>query len=62
LAKGAEYIGIPVSEDNKELNFGRTLGNTLERWGTSFVGGFLGGAVFELHNQVEMSRNPEYLK
>lgn len=62
MAKGLEIIGLPVSEENKELNFGRTFENTLERWGTSFVGGFLGGAVFELHNQVEMAKNQAYLK
>jgi hypothetical protein len=31
MAKGLEYLNIPVSEDNQELNFGRTFGNTMER-------------------------------
>lgn len=62
MAKGLEYLNIPVSEDNQELNFGRTFGNTMERWGTSFLGGFLGGAVFEFHNQRELYKDPNYLK
>lgn len=43
-----DALGIPVTEDeNSRLNFGFSLEDNLTRYLTSFVGGALGGAVFQ---------------
>ena len=43
-----DAIGIPMTEDRKKsLDFGFSLEDNLTRYLTSFVGGALGGAVFE---------------
>lgn len=42
-----DAMGIPTTENGQKLNFGFTLEDTLLRYASSFVGGALGGAVFE---------------
>ena len=43
-----DALGIPTTEDvNSRLNFGFSLEDNLTRYLTSFVGGALGGAVFQ---------------
>lgn len=48
LFSAMDAIGIPMTEDrNKSLDFGFSVKDNLTRYLTSFVGGALGGAVFE---------------
>jgi len=63
LTKGLELIGLNVTEDPDDtLDFGMTPEEMLQRYASSFVGGALGGATFEVFNQVELFRNPELKK
>lgn len=62
LANGLDELGFEVTDDGRQLDFGRTFGNVMERWGTSFLGGFLGGAVFEAHTQRELSHDAAFQK
>lgn len=51
LAKGLEALGFSVSED--ELDFGFSGKDVLQRYGTSFLGGAFGGAVFHGYNLMD---------
>ena len=51
LAKALEAIGVHVSDD--QLNFGFSMQDVLQRYGTSFAGGALGGAVFHGYNLID---------
>ena len=49
LTKGLELIGLNVTEDPDDtLDFGMTPEEMLQRYASSFVGGALGGATFEV--------------
>lgn len=62
FGKGLEALGFNVSEDNATLDFGMSPGEMLQRYGTSFVGGAIGGATFELFNQIDLITRPEIRK
>lgn len=62
MAKGLETIGFDVTEGEGELDFNWTPGSALERYGTSFIGGFLGGMVFEGLTQKDLRNDPRYQK
>jgi len=48
LSLGAQALGFDVSEDNVEkVDFGFSPEEMMSRYLTSFVGGALGGTVFE---------------
>ena len=50
---------IKLSEDQySKLDFNWTLEDALKRYGASFLGGAIGGAVFEGINQLELINNP----
>lgn len=51
LFLGLNTLGLV--DNDRDLNFGITPKNALERYFTSFVGGSIGGAVFSLHNKFE---------
>ena len=54
LFSAMDAIGIPMTEDrSKSLDFGFSVKDNLTRYLTSFVGGALGGAVFEGINLYE---------
>ena len=45
---GLQAMGLPVSEDDtKKVDFGYNLADVLKRYGSTLVGGALGGATFE---------------
>jgi hypothetical protein len=49
-----DALGVPTTENpNTSLDFGFSLEDTLTRYAASFVGGALGGAVFEGLNMYE---------
>ncbi len=55
--------GKKLSEDTyKSLNFNWTLEDAIARYTASFVGGAIGGAVFEGLNQYDLYRSPGTLK
>lgn len=63
LFAGANALGIPVKDKNaQELNFGFTPDNIVSRYGQAFLGGFMGGAVFEGLNQYENLFGPPIIK
>lgn len=48
LALGAEALGFDLTDETKEqLDFGLTWNDAFQRYTTSFVGGAIGGAVFQ---------------
>ena len=48
ISEGAEALGLKVTDDKHEkLNFGWDISEMLNRYVSSFVGGAVGGAVFE---------------
>ena len=63
LFAGANALGIPVKDKNvKELDFGFTPENIVSRYGQAFLGGFMGGMVFEGLNQYENIFGPPITK
>ena len=63
LFAGANALGIPVKDKNvKELNFGFTPEDIVSRYGQAFLGGFMGGMVFEGINQYETIFGPPITK
>lgn len=63
LFLGAEALGIPVRERQEEkLDFGYTPQNIATRYGQAFIGGFLGGAVFEGLNRYERIFGPKVVE
>ena len=63
LFAGANALGIPVKDKNaQELNFGLTPDDIVSRYGQAFLGGFMGGAVFEGLNQYENLFGPPMVK
>ena len=54
LALGADALGFKVTEDpNAKLNFGFSAKDFLSRYSSAFIGGALGGAIFEGYNNWE---------
>jgi len=60
LVKGANALGINMKDkDAEKLDFGYTPENVLKRYGETFLGGFLGGAVFAGLEQWEKALGPK---
>ena len=62
LTKALEACGVDCTEDSGKLDYNWDLKSALKRYGTSFVGGALGGAVFEAYNLRELYKDPNYKK
>ena len=62
ISAGLNALGVPVSEEGRSLDFGFTLEDTLLRYASSFVGGALGGAVFEGINTWEKFLGPKVVE
>lgn len=62
LGKALEKIGFDVTENESALDFNWTPESALERYGTSFLGGFIGGTVFEGLTQKDLRNDPNYKK
>lgn len=63
LFAGANALGINVKSDNAEdLDFGFDAKSIAIRYGENFLGGFLGGAVFEGLNQYERFFGPKVVQ
>ena len=60
LAKGFEALGFNVTDDGiDKLDFGINPEEMMKRWAASLIGGAIGGATFELFNQVDLVLKPE---
>ena len=57
-----DSIGIPMNTNNVSLDFDYSMSDVLQRYGMSFVGGFIGGPIFELHNRWEGVLNGDIIK
>ena len=55
IASGLNYLGL-VDSDTR-YDFGFSTEDMLARYGMAFVGGGIGGVVFELHNKFDNFRN-----
>jgi hypothetical protein len=44
-------LGVQNTEQGKQLNFGFTPQDFIQRYAMSFLGGAIGGPIFELHNR-----------
>lgn len=63
LFAGANALGINVkSKEAKDLDFGFDAKSIAIRYGENFLGGFLGGAVFEGLNQYERFFGPKIVQ
>lgn len=62
LAKGLEFIGVDCTDGVENLDFGWTVGSAMERYASSFAGGMIGGMVFEINNQWNLYKDPNYRK
>lgn len=52
--KAAEALGIPMNNEETKLDFGFSGQDVLQRYGMSFFGGLVGGAVFQGYNNLEL--------
>jgi hypothetical protein len=62
LTKALEIIGIDCTKGKEDLNFGWSFEEASKRYGASFMGGFIGGAVFEANTQWNLYKDPNYKK
>lgn len=63
LFTGLDALGIPMtSDDSQSLDFNWSIQNALTRYGVSFVGGAIGGPIFELHNRWQNQLNNDITK
>ena len=54
IFKAAEALGIPMNNEETKLDFGFSGQDVLQRYGMSFFGGLVGGAVFQGYNNLEL--------
>lgn len=62
ITSAGNALGLKVTEDNKTLNFGYTLEDTLARYAMSFGGGVLGGAIFQMHGKWDDFLHNKFLE
>lgn len=63
LFTAVDALGIPMtSEQDKDLDFNWNLGDATTRYLTSFIGGAIGGPIFELHNRWQNRLNNNITK
>ena len=61
LYKGAEALGLDATETDDNLNFGFSWSDAAARYGMSFFGGMVGGAMFRGFHNYEKMLNPKQL-
>ena len=62
VTEGLNLLNIPVTEENKSLDFGWSMEDFATRYGMSFAGGFLGGMIFAGQNRYEKWLNTKLNK
>lgn len=61
LYKGTEALGLNVTETNDNLDFGFSWNDAAARYGMSFFGGMVGGAMFRGFNKYEKMLHPDQI-
>ena len=51
IFKGAEALGVDISDEGKKTDFGFSLKDIASRYAMSFGGGFIGGMIFAGQNK-----------
>lgn len=62
FTEGLNAIGLTVTKPNKNLNFGWSLEDIASRYGMAFVGGTIGGALFQANHAWETRAIPQWIK
>lgn len=57
ITEGLNALGIPVTRQNQDLDFGWSLQDFATRYGTAFAGGFVGGMIFAGQSRYEQWLN-----
>lgn len=60
ISEALNAVGIPVA--NKELNFGWSWQDILTRYGMSFIGGAIGGGIFNASNNWNLKNQSDAVK
>ena len=60
ISEALNAVGIPVA--NKELNFGWSWKDVLTRYGMSFIGGAIGGGIFNASNNWNLKNQSDAIK
>lgn len=65
IALGLQSLGLDISEkEGDKVDWGETLAETMQRYATAGIGGFIGGMTFDVFNQYEkikMKKNNSYI-
>ena len=65
IALGLQSLGLDISEkEGDKVDWGETLAETMQRYATAGIGGFIGGMTFDVFNQYErikMKKNGSYI-
>lgn len=57
IALGLQSLGLDISEkEGDKVDWGETLAETMQRYATAGIGGFIGGMTFDVFNQYEKIR------
>ena len=62
FTEGLNALGFNVTESNKNLNFGWSIEDIASRYAMAFVGGTLGGALFQANHTWETRNIPKWVK
>lgn len=62
FTEGLNAIGLKVTDPNKNLQFNWSLEDIAARYGMSFVGGTIGGALFQANHAWETRNVPKWIK
>lgn len=62
IVEGFNALGVKVTDSNKKLNFGWNTGDFLTRYGMSFIGGAIGGGIFNFANDWNIRGQSDLVK
>lgn len=61
MFKGAEALGVDISDEGKKTDFGFSLKDIASRYAMSFGGGFIGGMIFAGQNKYAKWRDKVFM-
>ena len=61
IFKGAEALGVDISDEGKKTDFGFSLKDIASRYAMSFGGGFIGGMIFAGQNKYAKWRDKVFM-
>ena len=62
FTEGLNALGFKVTDSNKKLNFGWSIEDIASRYAMAFVGGTIGGALFQANHTWETRNIPKWVK